>query len=511
MENQEVGTDEVLGAICSAQQGKHFYLSFTYDEETRNILDPMINAGLVFFSPLSNEDGMYTAVMTKKGYERAARIQPQGFNPDMPPIYFLSQEELDAFLDNVQTAEAGADSFGLDKLHPMPEDMPDYMGMKFWGYSLRLAVYILTHQQDKNGFGGHDKICRYIVDTVDKCMKRRQTTLDKLKKRYGEEECHSQNTEHKESIDITPKEIKSYLDSHIIGQEDAKKQASVILWSHMNGIKRNALFAGPSGCGKTEIFRQLKSIFKDIYIYDVSNVTTSGFKGNKKADSVFSDLIEMGVPIKNIEHSVIVFDEFDKMCVPSHTAQGDNVSRQNQGEFLSMIEGTDLSTPDGVIDTRNISFVFLGAFEDIFLKKKAENETHHIGFGQQDKEKQDEYSITIDDLIDYGVRTEIAGRIMSITRLNKLTADDYVELMKNPGMSPIIKAENAYGIKLNIPEEEIRKMAEEASEKGLGARWLQSEVMMRCDKEIYEGKAKIGKQKPESIKPKKHIENEYAD
>lgn len=487
IEKDEKATHQFLLAICLTQQREAFNFVFKADDGARAFMDSMEKKGLIYIAPEPGTKDRYVVGLARLGKSYVVMhklLQP--YEGNISPFCFYTKQEFTIFLHNLSLAESQAKRIGLDDLKPLPEDMPKSSIVTWTAFNLRAAIYMLTHQRDRNGYGDGRKISLYVTKVADQCKARKYHAEYEAKVEKGEPELMRMKMKAKP---VMPKDIKKFLDAHIIGQEAAKKQASVVLFSHMIGVKRNALFAGPSGCGKTEIFRQLKTIYPNIYIYDVSNITTSGFTGHKKADTVFSDLIQMGVPIERIEHSIIVFDEFDKLCAPSFNSKGENVSRENQGEFLSMIEGTDLSTSDGIIDTRNISFVFLGAFEDIFLKKKKENETHHIGFGANDAEKTDAYDITVEDLIEFGVRTEIAGRILSITRLNKLTADDYVRILKSETISPIEAVKKDYGIDLHIDDEEIRAMAEEASQKSLGARWLRSEVMQRCDEEIFEGHA----------------------
>lgn len=475
--------DTVLGAIAKMQMQEDFHFSYKHNSDSGSIMMPLMTDGYIYIAKEPNSNVYFVAGLTKKGHDYVVEKKPEGYDPDFDPVYFFSRRELIIYLHNVSLAESQAKRIGLDELKPLPEDMPPYMDVSWSRFNLRVAVYMLTHQQDREGYGSRRKISLFVTNVADKCKARKYHAEYEAKVEKGDPELMRMKS------NPMPKDIMKFLDAHVIGQEAAKKQASVVLFSHMNGVKRNALFAGPSGCGKTEIFRQLKTIYPDIYIYDVANITTSGFAGHKKADTVFSDLIKMGVPVRRIEHSIIVFDEFDKLCTPSYNSRGENVSRENQGEFLSMIEGTDLSFSEGIIDTRNISFVFLGAFEDIFLKKKSENEMHHIGFGANDAEKKDAYDITVEDLVEFGVRTEIAGRILSITRLNKLTADDYVKILKSETISPIEAVKKDYGIDLHIGDQELREMAEEASQKSFGARWLKTEVMQRCDEEIFEGHA----------------------
>ena len=70
---------------------------------------------------------------------------------------------------------------------------------------------------------------------------------------------------------LTPREIVSELDRHIIGQRDAKRAVAVALrdrWRRTQlgadlrdaGYPKNILMIGPTGVGKTEISRRLAKL-----------------------------------------------------------------------------------------------------------------------------------------------------------------------------------------------------------------------------------------------------------
>lgn len=284
------------------------------------------------------------------------------------------------------------------------------------------------------------------------------------------------------------KDIKKILDENVQGQEKAKRAAAVLVYNKMRGIKENIVFVGPSGCGKTEIFRALKEKFKNlIFIYDVSNITNDGFSGIKKSYSVFESMIISGFSKEEIENSIIVLDEFDKMCQSKHTAQGDNVSSSIQAEFLTMIEGTVVKAK--VLDdyvyfnTSNISFVFCGAFEDIYKKKKMSAQK---SFGFSNETNKTDETITTEDLIDYGVRTEIMGRISRIVELYYLSEEDIKNLLMDPHKSPISKLAIDYKCEIDIKEDTIDMLIKSGLDNSRGVRALRGIIQDYIDMEIYE-------------------------
>ena len=313
----------------------------------------------------------------------------------------------------------------------------------------------------------------------------------------------------------TAKEIKSYLDKYIQGQEEAKRRAAVMVYNHMRGIKENVLFIGPSGSGKTEIFRALQAIFpRQIVIYDISNITQDGWSGSKKYNSVFKTLLQTGYSKREIENMLIVFDEFDKITEPCHTSQGDNVHDQVQSELLSMIEGSDvpLDKDGGCIDTRGISFAFCGAFNPLYTKRRAAAESRTIGFSEAVKEERK--PITIEDLMNEGLKPELAGRISGIAVLDALDRNQVRELLRHPMMSPFSKMASKYNCSIYATNELIDELIEMSQDNRRGVRAIASYIQDQIDKEIYEpGSSGLLSiiEKEESAAPNEELQAELAE
>ncbi|MGB3069503.1 MAG: ATP-dependent protease ATPase subunit HslU [Ottowia sp.] len=105
---------------------------------------------------------------------------------------------------------------------------------------------------------------------------------------------------------MTPQEIVSELDRHIVGQQDAKRAVAIALrnrWRRQQVDEKlrpeitpkNILMIGPTGVGKTEIARRLARLAGAPFIkVEATKFTEVGYVG-KDVDSIIRDLAEMAV------------------------------------------------------------------------------------------------------------------------------------------------------------------------------------------------------------------------
>ena len=103
--------------------------------------------------------------------------------------------------------------------------------------------------------------------------------------------------------DLTPREIVSELDRHIIGQKDAKRAVAVALRNRWRRKRladdirdevypKNILMIGPTGVGKTEISRRLAKLAKAPFLkVEATKFTEVGYVG-RDVDSIIRDLVD---------------------------------------------------------------------------------------------------------------------------------------------------------------------------------------------------------------------------
>jgi hypothetical protein len=104
---------------------------------------------------------------------------------------------------------------------------------------------------------------------------------------------------------MTPQEIVSELDKHIVGQNAAKKAVAIALrnrWRRPGGRAaapgnhpKNILMIGPTGVGKTEIARRLARLANAPFIkIEATKFTEVGYVG-RDVETIIRDLVEMAI------------------------------------------------------------------------------------------------------------------------------------------------------------------------------------------------------------------------
>src|SRR3954463_11712740 len=107
-------------------------------------------------------------------------------------------------------------------------------------------------------------------------------------------------------MNMTPKEIVSELDKHVVGQDAAKRAVAIALrnrWRRQQVDEplrheitpKNILMIGPTGVGKTEIARRLARLADAPFIkVEATKFTEVGYVG-RDVDTIVRDLVEISV------------------------------------------------------------------------------------------------------------------------------------------------------------------------------------------------------------------------
>lgn len=231
-------------------------------------------------------------------------------------------------------------------------------------------------------------------------------------------------------------------DKHVIGHTEAKKMLISMVnrskTAHYHryklGEKReietiNCMLLGKSGTGKTFLVNTLQklAVFPLIRVdatklEPASKESNLGPEGIKKlivanAKRLLKEKSEHFFSINGIIDQTIVFiDEIDKLA-KGYDSSG-NWNNQVQSSLLTLIES--------VGTFKNVSFILAGAFSDMETNTDISNS---IGFFKQDKKEQ---TRSIDrDIINYGLKPELIGRLNSITQLDTLEYSTMETILNN--------------------------------------------------------------------------------
>ena len=312
------------------------------------------------------------------------------------------------------------------------------------------------------------------------------------------------------SVDLKPpKEIKNFLDLHVIGQEQAKKTLAVAVYNHYKRInqkqlsddieiqKSNLLLVGPTGTGKTLLAQTISKFLNvPIAIVDATVLTEAGYVG-EDVESILSKLLQAAdFDVDKTENGIVFIDEIDKIARKSDNP---SITRDVSGEgvqqaLLKLLEGTSVNVPPKggrkhpdqkfiEINTSNILFIAGGAFDGIDKIIKTRLNLQSIGFKSSDEKaiKDDEENvlkfINPHDIRSYGLIPEIIGRVPVMCHLNPLSKDalkDIMTLPKNALVKQYKKLFEMDGIDFSITPGAIDYIVDKAFEFNIGARGLRT-------------------------------------
>ncbi|TQN32363.1 ATP-dependent Clp protease ATP-binding subunit ClpX [Haloactinospora alba] len=309
-----------------------------------------------------------------------------------------------------------------------------------------------------------------------------------------------------------PREIYEFLDSYVIGQEQAKKALSVAVYNHYKRVqsegerqrdenveiaKSNILLLGPTGSGKTLLAQTLAKILNVPFaIADATALTEAGYVG-EDVENILLKLIQAAdYDVKKAETGIIYIDEVDKV---TRKSENPSITRDVSGEgvqqaLLKIMEGTTASVPPQggrkhphqefiQIDTTNVLFICGGAFAGLEQIVESRSGQQGMGFNAALRSKDSEESsnhlseVMPQDLLKFGLIPEFVGRLPVVTSVHNLDRAALIQILTEPRNALVKQYQRLFeldNVQLEFSDDALDAIAEQGIVRGTGARGLRA-------------------------------------
>ena len=304
---------------------------------------------------------------------------------------------------------------------------------------------------------------------------------------------------------ITPRQIYERLDAFVIGQSAAKRAVAIAAYNHLKRVrarrtrrqsllrKSNLLLIGPTGSGKTHLSRQLAQILEVPFTtVDATEYTEAGYYGKDVEMMVAELMLRADHVLEEAQRGIIFIDEIDKIARRTQGARNGAGARDIGGEgvqqaLLKLLEGREVQVPVQVsagwhrsetvtLNTEDILFICAGTFSDLY-NEDHQGRVREVGFGAQARqaERRSRRTLTTQELVSYGMLSELLGRLPVSVHLQPLQEDELLEILTGPPDAIVREYTELLaldGIEVTFSEDALRAVVRHSQSRGLGARGL---------------------------------------
>ena len=179
-------------------------------------------------------------------------------------------------------------------------------------------------------------------------------------------------------MDLSPRQIVTELNKHIIGQDEAKKAVAIALRNRYRRSQlskelreeitpKNIIMKGPTGVGKTEIARRLAKLVKAPFIkVEATKYTEVGYVG-KDVEGMVRDLVECAVRLVKDEKTAEV------------TARATETAQKKMVKILAEVKKADRGeTAREVFEQNLLESLQKGVFDKLVIETEVKDEPKNM-------------------------------------------------------------------------------------------------------------------------------------